>query len=506
MDSTCAGLDPTILAAVCPSQEDVCDPTFYVDKWCTEEHPSCSTIDEPTCCCLAPPPERRQLVPASVPDPQSEPSTLAAACPAFVAECCPLTCCDKPGDSITPEIVCGLLDTIPFGEPSAACDTYRYEFELCPCAPDDVVVEEKALLDMFVEEWCLDLVLGKSSDSNTKPSDKNPKKEVPEEDFTPEEMQCKKDCAAYVLACCPGIAPATKPLCFTNLEVTCTLAAPRQDGTLIPCRDAPIVDPVVDPVVDGECTKPGSYIEAVSFTYTGGDCSASTNNQGSEATCSDGIPIPDGEVTVMCLDTASLVNIETTPSTVSQGDQFVVSNSGGSLPNKIICTIRSGATVHQTTVIDVSAEVSLQIGDVFGALRIESLSCVDNDDDDDDDDCVKKVSITYTVTNIGPVDMQVESLLGEVVNTDAVSNDGSVQLVEFVNPNPVLVGETAMVEYRTEIDFCADQVIEIKGSVTALPTTKSREARLVRVFYFATTSGMRFHNTHAVGRAMRSLS
>eukprot|EP00977_Amphora_coffeiformis_P030378 scaffold46582_cov214-Amphora_coffeaeformis.AAC.2 len=254
----------------------------------------------------------------------------------------------------------------------------------------------------------------------------------------------------------PTSSPTTNPLCLTDVEATCTLLDPREDGTLIPCRDAPIVD--------GVCST-GTDIEVVSFTYLPAPCTESDNNQGPEASCTDFVsPIPDGTVTVSCVDVSAMVGLETTPSIVSPGDEFVVSTTTTdvTLPDKISCTIGEGTTVYQTNVIDVSGEVRLELKDTFGTLQLQSC---------DDDDCVEEVIITYTVTNIGPVDMNVTSVLGQVINNDTVSNDEIVELVEFVNPNPVPVGQIATTKYRTKIDFCVGQVIDIKGSVTALPET-----------------------------------
>eukprot|EP00977_Amphora_coffeiformis_P030143 scaffold44974_cov176-Amphora_coffeaeformis.AAC.1 len=249
----------------------------------------------------------------------------------------------------------------------------------------------------------------------------------------------------------PTQLPTQNPVCLVDIEVDCVLA---NDGT--PCEDVP--------VVDGTCADGMESISAVSFTYQPATCSESENTQGPEATCTDSTTsIPSGNVTIICSDESGNIALGTSPPSVASGDEFSVSPVGGGsnpLPDKIVCTIRDGQTVVQTNVINTSGDVRLDLKDTFGALQLESC---------DQNDCVKQVLLTYTITNIGTVEMEVTSVTGQVINSDLVNNDAIFELVDLVIPNPIPMGDSVPVQHLTDIDFCTGQIATITANASALP-------------------------------------
>lgn len=252
----------------------------------------------------------------------------------------------------------------------------------------------------------------------------------------------------------PTQSPTTNPPCDITIDVVCTIEDPENAGERIPCRDAP--------VVDGVCA-PGADIDAVSFTYQPGTCDESNNNQGTAATCMQMGVTPSREVRIMCTDDAGSVELATFPDSIEPGDEFTVTSLGGAsmpLPDKIFCSIEEDMDVLQSNIIDVSGNERLDLKDTFGALQLEA--CNEND-------CVKDVTLTYTITNVGDVDMSVTSVIGQVINMDMVNNDAVFELVDMVMPNPVLVGQSVMVAFNSSIDFCVGELVTITGSTSALP-------------------------------------
>ena len=185
---SCSDYDPALLAVICPTQDDLCDPSLTPEKWCTEQYPSCSPTD--SCCSGSfpqlPPLDGFPIDFLSDPTPSFHDPTISVACPIFITECCPTTCCDKP--KVDSEIIVALLSTLP-ADPKAfpVCD-FDFNFELCPCLPepDDFVIDSQGDLELFVNDWCFDLLFGDKFDGT----------------LTMDQQAALDTCMEYVGGCC----------------------------------------------------------------------------------------------------------------------------------------------------------------------------------------------------------------------------------------------------------------------------------------------------------------
>jgi hypothetical protein len=87
------------------------------------------------------------------------------------------------------------------------------------------------------------------------------------------------------------------------------------------------------------------------------------------------------------------------PATVRTGQLITVSHaqtgSGGRrlrLPQKIECSISSDDDLLQTIIFDVAGQVSLNLGDTFGALRLQGCG---------NRTCFEQILYTVEVRNVG---------------------------------------------------------------------------------------------------------
>ena len=87
-----------------------------------------------------------------------------------------------------------------------------------------------------------------------------------------------------------------------------------------------------------------------------------------------------------------------------------------------------------------------------------------------DSDCVKDITLTYTINNVGVTDMEVVSVTGQV------NDDDSFEMVDQVDPNPVPTGDSVVVTEETTVDLCVDDELIITGFVDARPDNGSSES------------------------------
>ena len=165
--------------------------------------------------------------------------------------------------------------------------------------------------------------------------------------------------SSYCLVC--SVWPQTPDNCILDVQVGCKL----EDGSPCDTKQSP----------DGICAI-GTELSVVTFSYKPDcDCSESKNMQEGIAVCEDIAPLGDGPAAVSCVDPSSGTTLAVEPTVVDPDDTFTVkSASGGQLPQTVECTLTSaetGATV-QVNLIDVSGDVTLNLKDKFGALRLET--------------------------------------------------------------------------------------------------------------------------------------
>jgi len=185
------------------------------------------------------------------------------------------------------------------------------------------------------------------------------------------------------------------------------------------------------------CTD-GPDISVVAFSYQNCLCDATANNQGSAAVCEDSAPLVEGPVSVEC------IGMTVSPTTVPPGGIFsVTAPGGGPLPPTIDCSIigPDGATL-QRNVIDTSSTVSLELGNKFGALQLESC---------DDITCKELLCYSVDIANVGTVPMI-------VTVADFTLNDIPASFLDLLENPEVGVGETATIEEKVVVDICGGQV------------------------------------------------
>ena len=114
----------------------------------------------------------------------------------------------------------------------------------------------------------------------------------------------------------------------------------------------------IPPVMSCEC-----HPDAMSFTYIGGGCDQSNNEQGGKFECSGGSP--SGAATISC-DSGDVYE------DVNVGDVFVL--GGSRLGAQTDCTITSGGETQMISV-HTSCSQSLYSGDIFGAVKVMGWDC-----------------------------------------------------------------------------------------------------------------------------------
>jgi len=219
-----------------------------------------------------------------------------------------------------------------------------------------------------------------------------------------------------------------------RIDITCV----NQDN--VPCVDLVPPEPM--------CQDP---LDFLSFIYKStSTCSDSSNQQDNDGAiiCSDFAPL-ENEVTINC---GSAVLVE--PSTVSSGDEFLLSGSSGTtLPASITCNVTSqtGDLLQQNTV---STSGPLHLKEQYGSFSVESCN---------NQICLQFATLTYTVRNEGSHSMNVKSV------TRTREGDVAVDLAPGLTQNPIMLGASATVQEDIEIDVCTTTNIVTFADVDAEP-------------------------------------
>ena len=192
-----------------------------------------------------------------------------------------------------------------------------------------------------------------------------------------------------------------------------------------------------------ECASGNETIDTVSFSYQSCLCDESSNEQGTGSAdiCADCSPLVDGPVDIECFDAANpSATLTIEPSQVSPEGVFSVTSSGGSLPDKINCTLSNpdNGEKIQWNVIDVSGSTSLSLKDKFGAMTLESC---------DEETCIEELCYSYTMENVGSSDMTITRVFRDF---DGETSD----IVGQVETNPLAPGESTSIEEKRTVDVC----------------------------------------------------
>ena len=211
----------------------------------------------------------------------------------------------------------------------------------------------------------------------------------------------------------------------------------------------------IAPPATAVCDVPGQPIQSVQLTYQGLACNGLGNNQGSEAQCFDQAPIMFTDpVSIQCQSPVG-VGLDVQPPIVQPGGVFTVS---GPLPEKMLCVIFDVDGMQlQSSQIDTSGNVRLDLGDNFGALRVdgclragEALTCLES------------LAYNLLLNNVGPVDMtitQVEfSFSGQAFN-----------LLSEVRQNPLVPGQSTLLSPSLQVNICTVDDLQAVVNTQANP-------------------------------------
>jgi len=183
----------------------------------------------------------------------------------------------------------------------------------------------------------------------------------------------------------------------------------------------------------------------------------SSNQQGDEAECTD-LADTEDDVEIACHAAGQLsIVMHVGPNAVSLGDRFTVENlvANFRLPNKLACSIfdDAGQKELQAIVMDTSGNVELDIGDRFGAFRLEGCS---------GDSCVQNVTYTVVLTNIGSSNLVVTSLI-------ILIGDDVFDLLDNLPSAIIFPGSSSMAQVSALINACNAATYETTAIVEAEP-------------------------------------
>jgi len=204
----------------------------------------------------------------------------------------------------------------------------------------------------------------------------------------------------------------------------------------------------------GTCAK-GSTVNDLMLQFSGGTCSSSMNAQGLMASCVDFSSFVPGEpALVHCYDMTGMM-LSVDHSTVPPGGVFTVTSPSGSLPEAINCTLSSSrGSIIQENVIDTSGQVTLNLQNKFGALTV--VAC-------DQLTCIQNITYSYTVSNVGGVEMHVTQL-------ERIFNGVPTDLLPYL-PNPDLFpGQSTSLKDSYTIDVCKAGTYATEVNVEAQPS------------------------------------
>lgn len=163
-----------LVGGVCPTQDEVCDPSFTPEAWCAAENTLCGT------------------------DP---------ICTDYLTTCCEVQCCEKP--EAVADNACEIISLIPQDDTCA----FNFDKELCPCGDVFNATVPEPFCEHLVGGYGGSKGGGKGKSSGGKGKGKSSSYSMKMMD----EEVCLDTCQAYVESCC-GEAPVE--LCDDESQIT----------------------------------------------------------------------------------------------------------------------------------------------------------------------------------------------------------------------------------------------------------------------------------------------
>jgi hypothetical protein len=191
-------------------------------------------------------------------------------------------------------------------------------------------------------------------------------------------------------------------------------------------------------------------MNTVVFSYQNFNCSTQNNDQSTEASCQDMAQLQYSTPKNIKCGGSNGTMILVKPETLNPGQSFIVSTTTGvPLPDKIECRLQNpDGELVQVIRIDVSGSVSLELGDTFGALRLESCDALS---------CRETVTYVVDIINIGNVSTV-------ITKVDMTLNGNTASFVDQIAINPLASRESTSLQPKVEINICDG--LEYRSSVS----------------------------------------
>lgn len=201
-----------------------------------------------------------------------------------------------------------------------------------------------------------------------------------------------------------------------------------------------------------------SATEQVSFSYDGqSTCqdSARFNQQSSDSgtpNCEDmGTLVSD--VNIACADASNLSRkLTVSPSSVSPGERFDVTNGSDDLPDSIICGVYDGTVQLQSNLIDLTGPLNLK--EKFGSLQIQAC---------DEQLCLQNLVMNYFVENEGDAPLRLAAV------TRGLSGLPVKNLVPDFDAKEIPANGKLKTTEEIVLDVCETGSIMATASVAAQP-------------------------------------
>jgi len=230
--------------------------------------------------------------------------------------------------------------------------------------------------------------------------------------------------------------PTPAPLqCGMEIDLTCRS---RADANIL-CEDMPRPSTT-------ECTDN----TGLEFIYNNCTCECSDNDQEAFTCVDDETCVTEEAMLVTCIGEGEVF----CNCTVIEGERVII--SAIILPDQLTCSITNPTTgqVCQELIFDPTGNTAkLELGDKFGSLTVAQCT------GDEELNCVPEIEYLYTVTNNGPTDLEVTSLVRTC--------DGDVRSLENAVGGIIPAGLAGGLIEPSFIDVCRANPIEKTVRITA---------------------------------------
>lgn len=230
----------------------------------------------------------------------------------------------------------------------------------------------------------------------------------------------------------------------------------------VPCENIP--------ANNGQCKPDLSPLTVLELQYEYRICDDSLNSQegdGNLFQCVDKADIDlcenVEEVIVTCVGSNGVKYFE---GGVGPGDIIPIADPDNSiLSAELTCSIdaltQDAVLSCQTVTFDTSGTEDLVLRDTFGSITL--ASCADNNGNGAD--CYVDIKYTYTLSNVGSIEMDITEALR------TYNNEIPEDLIGLFpsDTNPLQVGDSVSISENKTIDVCTDATYEVEIYVEADP-------------------------------------